>query len=69
MAANKGHKTIKSKYYGVTGRKWPDKPAKWLIIVPGLTNKMFDNEREAAKAIDIWLIKQGKEPVNVLKKK
>ena len=30
--------------------------------------RFFSTEKEAAKAVDILLIKQGKEPVNVLKR-
>lgn len=33
------------------------------------THKYFDKEREAAKWVDIMLIKHGRKPVNVLKPK
>lgn len=33
------------------------------------TNKKCDTDREAAICVDKWLIKQGKEPINILKKK
>lgn len=33
------------------------------------TGKMFDNERDAAKAVDMFLINNGREPVNILKRK
>mgnify|MGYP003628723288 CR=1 FL=1 len=33
------------------------------------TRKVYDTEREAAKAVDMILISMGKEPVNILKRK
>jgi hypothetical protein len=33
------------------------------------TGKMFANERDAAKAVDVFLINNGREPINVLKRK
>jgi uncharacterized protein YegP (UPF0339 family) len=33
------------------------------------TRKIYDTEREAAKAVDMILIAMGKEPINILKRK
>lgn len=32
-------------------------------------SQRFDNEREAAIAVDKWRISSGKEPINILKRK
>ena len=40
----------------------------WFITLAGYQRKRYKTEIEAAKAIDMLLIKQGKEPVNVLKR-
>jgi hypothetical protein len=33
------------------------------------TGKFYNTERDAAKAVDVFLINNGREPVNVLKRK
>lgn len=58
----------KSKYKYVAGahkngEKW------WSIKVPNYAHKRYKTEEEAAKAVDMILIGQGKEPVNILKRK
>lgn len=40
----------------------------WRIGLPNYTKKRYKTELEAAKAVDMILIKEGKEPVNVLKR-
>ena len=35
--------------------------------IQGLGHKKYDNPRDAAKAVDMFLIRNGKAPVNVLK--
>jgi hypothetical protein len=37
--------------------------------MPGISSKRYSTEREAALAADMQLLKQGKEPVNILKRK
>jgi hypothetical protein len=37
--------------------------------MPGVCSKRYDTEKEAAIAADMQLIKQGREPVNILKRK
>lgn len=41
----------------------------WYIRVPNHTKKRYKTEAEAARAVDIILIKMGKSPVNILKKR
>lgn len=66
-----------SKYYGVskhvttksskaTIRFSEDFP--WIAFVKGLINKRFETETQAAKAVDMALIRAGKEPRNILKR-
>jgi hypothetical protein len=52
-----------SKYVGATGGEH------WVIKPPNSSSKEYPTEREAAKAVDIFLINKGKEPVNILKRK
>lgn len=40
-----------------------------FYVVRGNKANAFKDEREAAKSVDLYLIKQGKEPVNILKRK
>lgn len=58
----------KSKYKYVFNQKI-DGHEYWRINLPGVSKKGYLTELEAAKAVDIILIKQGKEPVNILKRK
>ena len=51
------------KYVDATGGEY------WVIKPPNSSSKEYPTEREAAKAIDIFLINKGKEPVNILKRK
>ena len=51
-----------SKYENVKGQ------VKWNASIDGFT-KYFEEEREAAKWIDLKLIEKGKNPVNVLIRK
>jgi len=41
----------------------------WLIKIPNVSSKEYPTEREAAIAVDLFLINKGKEPVNILKRK
>ena len=43
------------------GDKWY-----WQIRLPSVTKKTYATEREAAIAVDKWLISKGKKPVNIL---
>ena len=40
----------------------------WSITIKGVVKKTYKSELEAAKAVDLILIRQGKEPVNILKR-
>jgi hypothetical protein len=42
---------------------------KFRLHMPGVCSKRYDTEKEAAIAADMQLIKQGREPVNILKRK
>jgi hypothetical protein len=59
----------KSKYKGVSllvCRKVDTKVWRGNL---GKKQKYFDNEKDAAKWVDLRLIEQGKEPVNILVRK
>ena len=60
-------KNIKSKYKYVRGIEVSGNTY-WVVIMKGISGEGFKTEYEAAKAVDVLLIKQGKEPVNVLKR-
>lgn len=64
------HKSVyyKSKYKYVKGTCTDDNVIRWQMNLKGVTNKCFETEIEAAKAVDLHLIKIGKEPLNILKK-
>ena len=70
----KRDKTHKSQYkyvYKYVSRK--DGEVKWIARFYSTFNggnaKGYDTEREAAKAVDVYLLNQGKQPVNILVKK
>tara|TARA_R110000823_G_C15492658_1_gene452118 strand:- start:60 stop:275 length:216 start_codon:yes stop_codon:yes gene_type:complete len=58
----------KSKYKGVHIRITKDGVLKYIACVRD-NSKSFDDERSAAKCYDLWRIKIGKEPVNILVRK
>lgn len=67
MATNS--KYIKtSEYKGVHIRITKDGTMKYIACV-GKNSKSFDIERDAAMCYDLWRIKNGKEPVNILVRK
>ena len=43
---------------------YADESLNEMFLPPG-----FETEHEAAKAVDVFLIKNGRQPVNILKKK
>ena len=55
----------KSKYKYVSLYHTKDKTERWGIHIG--TTLYYDTEERAAKAVDMWLIKQGKWPINILK--
>ena len=59
---------VKSKYKGVSGKSNGGN-IYWEIYYKGYVKRGFESEREAAKAYDILIISEGKEPVNILKRK
>lgn len=43
---------------------------KWHVRIPTFgINKSFDDEKKAAKFVDMKMIERGKEPVNILVRK
>ncbi len=63
---NRVHK--KSNYKYVRGWTCSGK-IHWCVSIRGVAQSGFDTERLAALAADKYLIKMGKEPVNILVKK
>lgn len=60
-------KYIKSKYKYIHCKVMNNKEY-WDARINGKFRCSYDSEREAAIAIDKYLISEGKEPVNILKK-
>ena len=69
------HLTIlKNKYkYVKYIQRWSQgriRDTKWCASIPNYNwSCFFDEEKEAAKAVDLFLISKGKEPGNILKRK
>jgi len=66
--ANRTEYIGKSKYKGVQIRQTKDGVFKYIACIR-VNTKSFDDERSAAKCYDLWRIRMGKEPVNVLVRK
>ncbi len=66
--AQKAAKYNGSKYKYVKYLEVNDK-GYWALNYPGVSKISYPTEREAAIAIDKYLIKKGKEPVNILVRK
>ncbi len=62
--------SVKSKFKHVLGitTNTSDK-VKWRIHIKGVGCNLFETERQAALAVDKYLISIGKEPVNILVRK
>ena len=60
-------KSVKSKYKHVLGitTNTSDK-VKWRIHIKGVGCNLFETEKQAALAVDKYLISIGKEPINIL---
>lgn len=56
----------KSKYKYVSLYQTKDGIKRWGVHIRNTF--FYDTEELAAKMVDIWLIKQGKAPINILKK-
>ena len=61
------------KYVYLWQHSLPDKPDLYMARLPRVgktkpNNKPFFDIREAAKCVDMWLIRHGKEPINILKR-
>lgn len=41
----------------------------WAMNITGVTKKSYPTERECAIAVDLYFIKIGKKPLNILKPK
>lgn len=54
-----------SKFKGVHIRITKDGIMKYIACL-GKNSKSFNTEKDAAKCYDLWRIKNGKEPVNIL---
>jgi len=67
MATGRNHKPIKKSSIYKYVRMWECEKGyiKYTAGVGGKTLS-FDTEKEAAIFVDKWLIKNGKEPVNIL---
>lgn len=65
--AVEARKHVKSKYVGVSGTR-KGKYIYWRAISCGIQKGGYKTEREAAKSVDMILIKKGKDPVNIMKK-
>jgi len=61
-------KTAPSEYRYVV-KEFKNGKEKFRLHMPGICAKRYDTEREAAISADMQLLKQGKEPVNILKRK
>jgi hypothetical protein len=70
MATGRNHKELnKSSKYKYVRKKIGEKGFEnWIARCLGAV-KCFDNERDAAKWVDLRLIDKGKEPVNILVRK
>lgn len=62
------NKNLKSKYKYVEGRILSGNTY-WIMRIIGETRQTHETERKAAIAADVYLINEGKEPVNILKRK
>lgn len=60
-------KHVKSKYKYVSGINVSGN-IYWCISINGVSKTSFKTEYDAAKAVDVILIRRGKEPINVLKR-
>ena len=64
---------ITSNYQHVYGTQYKGDKIYWQMKMPNNKTKgaykIYDTEILAAKAVDMYLIRQGKEPVNILKRK
>lgn len=58
----------KSKYKYVQNLKANGKDY-WTHSLPNVTRVKYDSEREAALAVDKYLISKGKNPINILVRK
>lgn len=56
----------KYKYTTQTGM---GKRRHWTTSLPGMSRKTYKSEKDAAVAVDMFLIKNSLEPINVLKRK
>ncbi len=61
-------KTAPSEYMYVV-KELKDGKERFRLHKTGVAAKRYKTEREAAIAADMQLLKQGKEPVNILKRK
>lgn len=61
-------KTAPSEYKYVV-KEFKNGKEKFRLRMTGVSAKRYNTEREAALAADMQLLKQGREPVNILKRK
>ena len=67
--AKKQIKRISGSKYKYVGHYQVNDIDLWHTEIKGVSKKKYDTEREAAIAVDKWLIGKGKEPVNILIRK
>ena len=68
MKNRPGYLNSESQYTGVT--KYITEGGEYRFLAQlGDKQKTFKHERDAARFVDILLIEQGKDPVNILKRK
>ncbi len=60
-------KRTKSDQYKYVSRVERSGNIHYATTIHGLGHKKYDTARDAAKAVDMYLIRNGKAPVNVLK--
>jgi hypothetical protein len=62
-------KSIKSTKYKYVERTEVNDKVYWRVTMRGVSKIGYDTEREAALVVDKYLLRKGKEPVNILKRK
>jgi len=58
----------KASKYKYVMHEFKDGNEYFILNMPNVTHKRYKTEKEAGIAVDMQLIKQGKEPINILKR-
>lgn len=67
--ATKTIKDTKSEKYKFVVKTEVNEKTYWRVNMRGVSKIGYETEREAAMVVDKYLIRKGKEPVNILKRK